>query len=160
SVLCNGPHARFVSELRFRAGTGLYSLNKLDQSTRPLAVSSRLAPAGLVAGRFDSRDPIDLIVTDSGANTFALLRGDGHGGFLNPQSPPGFATGPEPTAVVTGHFTSGPNLDLAVLDQAGGDISIHLGDGRGGFIRTFTVSAGNLPTGLAVADINGDGKLD
>src|SRR5262249_18208162 len=78
SVLRNGPGAPFASELRFRAGTGLYSLNS---STGAPAVSSRQAPAGLVAGRFDSRDPIDLVVTDSGANRFSLLRGDGAGGF-------------------------------------------------------------------------------
>src|SRR5207245_9641364 len=50
SVLSNDPQAPFASELRFRAGTGLYSLR---QSTGTLAVSSRLAPAGLVEGRFD-----------------------------------------------------------------------------------------------------------
>ncbi len=157
SVLCNDPHAPFAAALRFRAGTGLYSVNS---PTGSLAVASRQAPAGLVAGRFDSRDPMDLVVTDSGANRFSLLRGDEAGGFLNPKSPPAFATGPDPTAVIAGRFTPGPNLDLAVLDQASGDISIFLGDGQGGFTRTFTVNAGNLPTGLAVADLNGDGQLD
>jgi hypothetical protein len=160
SVLCNAAVAPFTSALRFRAGTGLYSLNQTDKSTGALAVSSRQAPAGLVAGRFDSGDPIDLVVTDSGANRFALLRGDGEGGFLNPESPRSFATGPDPTVVVQGRFTAGPNLDLAILDEATGEISIFLGDGHGGFMLSSTVSAGNLPTGLAVADIDGDGKLD
>src|SRR5207237_780938 len=39
--------------------------------------------------------------------------------------------------------------------------SIFLGDGHGGFTEpSARVSAGYLPTGLAVADINRDGKLD
>src|SRR5207253_1552072 len=33
-------------------------------------------------------------------------------------------------------------------------------DGHGGFTRGQKLPAGNDPTGLAVADINGDGKLD
>ena len=48
--------------------------------------------------------------------------------------------------------------DLAVL---GTDrVSIYLGNGQGGFLPPVTYDAGLEPTGLTVADLNGDGKLD
>ena len=48
--------------------------------------------------------------------------------------------------------------DLAVLGARG--VSIYLGDGEGGFCRRSRYDAGPDPTGLTVADVNGDGKLD
>jgi FG-GAP-like repeat len=159
SVLRNLAGGGFAPELRFRAGTGLFSVgNSMDK----LAVGSRLAPAGLVAGKFDTSDAVDLIVTNSGANRFSLLRGDGAGGFFNAEQMPNFATGIRPTAVVAGRFTNNANdpLDLAILNEESGDLSIFLGDGHGGFSEKVRLSAGYLPTGLAAYDINGDGKLD
>src|SRR5262249_44724505 len=78
-------------------------------------------------------------------------------------------TGSHPTVAVTGHFNADPYLDLAILNEGSGDLSIFLGDGHGCFTelvardahgRPLRLSAGNLPTGLAVADANGDGRLD
>jgi hypothetical protein len=166
SVLHNEGTAGFASESRFRAGTGLFWLDSHDDQ---IAVRSRLAPAGIVAGRFDTSDAMDVVITNSGVNRFALLRGDGAGGFRNPVQTPGFATGIRPTAVVSGRFTGGPNLDLAILNEETGDISIFLGDGHGGFTekvlrdshgQPIRLSAGFVPTGLAAYDVNGDGKLD
>src|SRR5207249_1534075 len=70
------------------------------------------------------------------------------------------ATGPEPGSVVTGRFNADAYLDLAVLNEDSGDLSIFRGDGRGGFTAGPRVGAGASPTGLAVHDVNGDGRLD
>src|SRR5262249_52744435 len=95
----------------------------------------------------------------------AVLTGTGGGGFLNPENSRTFLTGGNPTTVVAGDFNHDMHLDVAVLNQGSGDISIFLGDGQGGFTeKTVTgpdgppmrLSAGNAPTGLAVADVNGD----
>src|SRR5262249_40943485 len=40
------------------------------------------------------------------------------------------------------------------------ELSIFLGDGQGGFVRTETLDAGSAPVGLTVADVDGDGRLD
>jgi hypothetical protein len=88
------------------------------------------------------------------------LQADQAGGLFNPHASAQFTTDLNPLAAVVGRFTAGPNLDLAVLNQNSHDISIFLGDGKGGFAKTATVDAGNQPSGLALFDVNGDGKLD
>src|SRR5262245_5954867 len=141
----------------------------LYQQDGGLLMRSFQASAGVVSGTFDEGRPAELIVTNSGANSFSLLQGTGRGGFLNPQAARTFSTGIRPTEVVTGDFNSDGHLDLAILNEGSQDISIFLGDGHGGFTeKTSTdanaqpirLSAGNAPTGLALADVNGDGIPD
>ncbi|HJT76243.1 MAG TPA: VCBS repeat-containing protein, partial [Gemmataceae bacterium] len=156
-VLYNDPAAPFSRQARFRAGTGLTGMALLGNSWEVHALD---APADLVGGPFSGSGGADLVVVNRGANAVALLRNDGEGGFLNPESPPAFLTGDQPAAVVAGRFTAGPDLDLAVLNKGSGDVTIFLGDGHGGFTRGATIPAGNDPTGLAVADLGGDGALD
>jgi hypothetical protein len=166
SVFLNTPAAPFSSELRFRAGNGLSALLPHGDG---LALQSHDTSVSLVAGDFNSDHTADLIVTHSGANTFSLLSGSGLGGFLNPVSARNFTTGSRPSVVVRGHFNGDAFPDLAILNQDSGDLSIFLGDGHGGFTevvardaqgRPVPLSAGNRPTGLSVADVNSDGKLD
>jgi hypothetical protein len=157
SVLLNDPKNPFGTELRFRAGLGLFGL---PNATPP--VQSALGTAGLAAGAFHAGDVTDLVVTASGANTFSLLRGTGTGGFLNPTPSSTFTTGQQPTVAVAGHFR-GPNapLDLAILNEGTGDVSVFLGDGKGGFTeQQVRYAAGSGATGLALGDVNGDGTPD
>jgi len=51
-------------------------------------------------------------------------------------------------------------LDLAVVNQAGKNVSILLGNGDGTFSRKPSVKVGTKPNAVTVADFNGDGKLD
>jgi hypothetical protein len=157
SVLLNTAGHPFDTENRYRAGTGPYLVDQVNGS---LVVRSREGTTSLVAGRFTNGAGADVIVTNAGANSFSLLRGDAAGGLLNPSTGPAFTTGAGPAAVVADRFTASPDLDLAVLDVAGNDITVFLGDGAGGFTRAATLDAGNAPTGLALDDVNGDGILD
>ncbi len=58
----------------------------------------------------------------------------------------------------TADFNRDGIMDLAVLDDQG--VSILLGNGKGGFLPPVTYDAGLDPTGLTIADANGDGKPD
>lgn len=144
-------------EQRYRAGLGLYGLQEHDGGFR---VRSQQAPAGLAVGAFDADDAGDLVVTHSGSNSFAVLPGSGASGLLNPTADLTFATGLGPTVVVTGRFNDDAHLDVAILNEDSADLSIFLGDGASGFTGKGRIDAGNLPTGLAVHDVNADGRLD
>src|SRR5262249_26296003 len=98
-VLLNLPSAPFASGLRFRASTGLYYM---DDITGTPQVRSGEATTALVAGTFDADPDPELVVLNSGSNSFSVLHGDGSGGFLNPQEAQTFATGIRPTAVIAG----------------------------------------------------------
>ncbi len=161
SILLNDRIDPFSSGLRFRAGTGLYYLDEqsVAQSGAPV-VRAGEATAGLVAGNFDADSFMELVAVNSGSNTFAVLEGNGAGGFLNPLPAQTFATGLRPTVAVAGRFNDDAHLDLAILNEGSADVSIYLGDGLGGFTEQARTSAGNLPTGLSVHDVDGDGRLD
>lgn len=84
------------------------------------------------------------------------------GGF--PTSASTFPTGAGPTSVAVGDFNGDRKLDLVVGDTESGSVSILLGKGDGTFQSAIDYPVG--PGGsnefyeVAVADFNGDGKLD
>ncbi len=155
--------ASCVSDLRFRAGTGIYSLVERGEQ---LVVRSLNSPADVAAGQLDADSLADLVVVNRATNSFAVLLGSGEGGFLNPDRGHTFPTGLSPTVAALGKFNDDPFVDLAILNEGSLDLSIYLGGGQGNFTETFSsgaagrLSAGNLPSGLAVHDVNGDGRQD
>jgi hypothetical protein len=162
SVLFNDGHGQFAMEQRYRAGLGVYG----DNSANFLKLLSGDRSGGAVAGDFTSPGTSDTIVFNTGSNSFTLLRGQGGGSLANPLPT---LVGFGPTAAVAGrfhdsnddgHIDAGDPLDLALLNQDADEVSIFLNDGAGHFTQRSTVAAGNAPTSLAVADVNGDGVPD
>ena len=72
------------------------------------------------------------------------------------------SVGAEPAAVVMADFDRDGKLDLAVANGGSNNVSILLGDGKGGFMQAAgsPFSAGDNPNDIAVGDVNDDGKLD
>jgi hypothetical protein len=70
-----------------------------------------------------------------------------------------YKAGERPYQVVVTHVTNGPNLDLVIGNYLSGQVAVLLGNGDGTFQqpRTFTVPS---PIGIAVGDLDGDGKQD
>lgn len=105
----------------------------------------------------------DLAV--AGNNGITMLIGQGNGQFRPlPASPHGLPESPSEMAL--GDIDSDGNLDLALATHDSYDIVLLRGNGRGGFTQApdspFTMKAGAHPHthGLALGDLNGDGKLD
>jgi hypothetical protein len=157
SVLLNDPVHPFATEERFRAGTGLYGLGKPIETDPNPTVQSPEETVAVTAGRFSRGTAEDLVVLNRGLRTASVLVADGSGGLLNPQAALTFPAGLDPTAVVAGRFGPGLNLDLAVLDAGRQQVMIYSGDGSGSFAETGMISAGNAPTGLALADVTRPG---
>src|SRR5437588_753589 len=70
--------------------------------------------------------------------------------------------GTGPAAVVIADFDRDGKLDLAVANGGSRNVSILLGDGKGGFrqVAGSPFPAGDNPNDIAVGDVNGDGKPD
>jgi hypothetical protein len=71
-----------------------------------------------------------------------------------------FAVGTSPIEVTKADFNSDGRLDLAVTNQNSDNVSVLLGDGKGGFGEAQNFIVGNTPFGLTSADFNGDRKSD
>jgi len=67
---------------------------------------------------------------------------------------------PLPEVIAVGDFNEDGNLDMAVINTGFDNLSILLGDGKGGFKLEGIVQADTLPKDIQIADLNGDGHLD
>ncbi len=132
------------------------------------------SPYGVIAADFNGDGILDLAVANSASSSVSILLGNGDGTF---QPKVDYATGivtmtqPSlgPQDLVAGDFNGDGNLDLAEANDTVGTVGILLGKGDGTFAApAFPLSTGsnsstgspNNPSKIAVADFNGDGRLD
>lgn len=125
-------------------------------------------PSSIVAGDFNQDGLPDLAV----ATTF-VSSAPPHSGFvavvLQHLSAPGtfapgvhYATGTDPSIVVAADLDGDGRLDLVVSNYSAGSISVFIQDhaNPGTFLPGVIVPVGGNPNGIAVGDLNGDGRPD
>lgn len=155
------------------------SVENIASQVSPLFFPSVLyktggSEAGFVTVADVNRDGFpDLIVTNTYySDTVGVLLGKGDGTFWNGVAK--YASGGDsPSSIVAVDLNHDGKLDLVVLNQhpcytcsGDGDVAVLLGSGKGAFRHAVTYDSGGqggtgpIPGGLAVADVNGDGKLD
>ena len=133
-------------------GDGTFQ-NKISQ-----ILSSNLR--SMTAGDFNGDGKLDVAAVIDGTNAVSIFLGHGDGSFAAPVQYP---TGPTIfSPVLAGDFNGDGKLDLAVANGSG--IAIFFGNGDGTF-QQFILVPSLLPSTpvdglLALADFNGDGKLD
>jgi hypothetical protein len=106
----------------------------------------------------------DLVVVNGGSNTVGVLLGNGNGTF---QPAVTYFTGdlfPSSVAVADVNGDGNPDVLVANLcadSNCDGSVGVLLGNGDGIFRAAVTYSSGGVqPRAVAVADVNGDGRLD
>jgi hypothetical protein len=155
TVFLNDAQQSFATVERLPAGSGPYGLAVSGAS----AVQSLEGTRAVLAGQFNEADATDLLALSSSGQTVTLLRGTGvTGGFFAPQVVLNLDF--PATDMVAGDFNGDHHLDLAFLDTAHSQVVVYRGDGTGTFTRCFRTSAGSAPSGLTLADVNGDGLPD
>jgi hypothetical protein len=73
-----------------------------------------------------------------------------------------FAVGTAPGTVEIANLNGDSKLDIVVANEQSNDVTILLGDGKGGFIQAkgSPFPAGHAPNDIAIGDFNRDGRLD
>jgi hypothetical protein len=174
AVLLNDAGHPFATQHRFRAGTGPYDL--ATPPTGP-ALDSRSQPVALASGAFTGPGHTDLVVVNRGDHRLAVLPGNGHGGFGNPQAALTTSTSEfdangqpvvphQPGPVVAGDFNGDGLTDLAVLMEDRGEVWVYTNkgfDSTGRLVLAHShqsLPVGTLPTGLSLAPGTGNGPYD
>ena len=119
------------------------------------------APISVATGDFNGDGVLDVVTANALANTVSVLLGDGKGGFSPaPHSP--FKVGTEPESVAVGDFNGDGVLDLVTANTQDDNVTLLLGDGKGGFspASRSPFSVGKAPLFVAVGDFDGNGVPD
>ena len=133
-------------------------------------------PASIAVGDFNQDGEQDLAIGNFNSGDVTILIGTGKGGFiealgspykmpvLRGSSHPGLsmAVGNFPLHLAVGDFNGDGMLDLVVAEAMEDNLTVLLGNGKGGFRKApgYSFRTGAIPHSLAVADFNGDGRLD
>jgi len=121
----------------------------------PTTVTVGTTPSAIAAGEFNGDGRRDLVVANLGSNTASILLGNGTGGATVGSSP---ATARQPQAIAVGDLNGNGTADLAVANNQDNNVSILLGNTNGTFSAASpaSVAVGTKPTGVAIANLNGD----
>ncbi len=120
-------------------------------------------PDGFALADLDEDGDIDIAIANHDTDHLTLLLGDGEGGFHPAaNSPLRVSVSPHPHVVQAEDIDLDGHLDLAVDDRDGEGVLVLRGLGGGEFETPGTlVGVGGDPyRGMALGDINGDGKPD
>jgi uncharacterized protein (TIGR03437 family) len=115
----------------------------------------------VAVGDFNRDGKRDLVTANHFGNSVTVLLGNGAGGFAAAPGSP-FAVGTTPASVAVGDFNGDGKLDLVTANANSNNLTVLLGNGAGGFAAApgSPVAVGASPIFVAVADLNGDGRLD
>ncbi len=114
-------------------------------------------PGSIGVGDFNGDLKLDVVTINEG--TMSVLLGNGAGGFAAATT----TVAPNAKSVVVGDVNTDNKLDLALINTAvggAGSVSILLGDGTGAFGAATSYATGQSSIFGALANLNGDNKLD
>jgi Bacterial Ig-like domain (group 3)/FG-GAP-like repeat len=173
----NGPAFAMAADLKGNGVSDLITVNRAantfsvlqgngDGTFQPaLDFVAGNAPLAAVAGDFSSTGRLDLAVVNSGDNTISVPAGRGDGTFAAART---FRAGLESKAIASGDLNGDGLKDLVVVNSCGanaacsstGTATVFLASADGTYRAASTIPLGKGPVSVALADLNGNKKLD
>jgi hypothetical protein len=118
-------------------------------------------PVSVVTADFNRDGKMDVLVASVGNDIYPfelqIFMGNGDGTFQTPKS---FDVNVAAGAMAAGDFNHDGKVDLAVVNESGGFVSVLLGNGDGTFQDPVNYATPAGPAYIALGDFNGDGNLD
>jgi hypothetical protein len=134
--------------------------NFVEKASSPEPAGS--FPSSLTAADLDGDGDQDIAVTNQVSDDVTILRNNGSGNFSEPASSP-VPAGDTPASVAAADLDGDGDQDLAVADHVPtNNVTILKNNGSGKFSQAASSpeDAGNSPSSLTAADLDGDGDQD
>lgn len=116
-------------------------------------------PYSPIAADLDNDGDIDIVTANSNSSSVSILMNNGDATF---DSSNVSGVGPNPESLCAGDLDTDGDIDLVVGNRVSpGSFTVLLNNGDATFtVETPVQTNGNDPSGVIVADLNGDGNLD
>lgn len=125
--------------------------------------SSYETPYAVALGDANGDGHLDIVTanTNLGSDSVSLLLGDGKGHFAAASV---FAVGGAgvfgPNDIVLADVTGDGHADIVTANSSADNLSLLVGDGKGGFANAVHIDTAPGPVALVAADMTGNGRLD
>src|SRR6266496_287252 len=116
---------------------------------------------GIATGDFNNDGRLDLVTDSWGNNQIEVLFGDSIKGFKIPGT--FFKVGKDPyQRIRVADINNDGNTDIITTNLEGNNVTILLGNGKGNFNEATgsPFPCGDAPFGVAIGEVNADGKPD
>ena len=152
-----------VSVYRNTAATGVVNASSLASK---LDFTTGTQPIGVAPGDLDGDGMPDLAVANAISNTLSILRNTSTSGSVSFAAKVDFTTGNGPNYVAVSDVDGDGKPDIAVANRNANTVSVARNTSVSGTIEAASFAAkedfttGTNPLGVALGDIDGDGKTD
>ncbi len=130
----------------------------------PADFPTGISPANIATGDVDGDGKQDLAVVNSGSNTISVFRNRSTAGIVSFATRVDFPTGSCPSGIAIQDLDEDGKPEIAITNYASNTISvlrnINSGTDTVSFAAKTDYATGNGPSGIAISDMNGDGKPD
>ena len=134
----------------------------------PVSYTGGRDPEALAIADLNGDGHPDVVTANSFGNDVSVFLGNGDGTLRRAHE---FPVGKAPATVAIADLNGDGKLDIVTTNGGlaegqgeailgSNDISVMLGRGDGTFAKRVNYPAGDVPMGLVVADVNGDGAPD
>ena len=120
-------------------------------------------PQFILPADFDGDGKQDLVIANSNSNTISIFKNAGTNGVISFLPKINYATGNYPVSIAIGDLDRDGKLDIAVVNSNSNTISVFRNISTVGtisFAAKIDYTTGTDPYGLAIGDLDRDGKPD